>query len=184
MRPFFMPKKFKSRIFVKKSMKNKLFIFAFTSFIIGACATNSALDLGGNKVKLAKSYGPVKVDPTKAISSAEMWKKFEANKFNTTEVTVYSPLQSVCLKAGCWVTIDNGNNTSIMVRFKDHFTIPPATPSGTNAFMHGIMFMDTVSVEMLQHFAEDAGKSKEEIQKITAPKFEMNFRADAITLVK
>jgi hypothetical protein len=50
--------------------------------------------------------------------------------------------------------------------------------------MHGIMFMDTVSVEMLQHFAEDAGKSKEEIQKITAPKFEMNFRADAITLVK
>jgi hypothetical protein len=71
-----------------------------------------------------------------------------------------------------------------MVRFKDHFTIPPATPSGTNAFMHGIIFMDTVSVEMLQHFAEDAGKSKEEIQKITAPKFEMNFRADAITLVK
>ena len=165
-------------------MKTRIIFIVLTSILVGACATNSVLDLSGNKVKLAKSYGPVKVDHSKAISAGDMWKKFEENKFKSTEVTVYTPLQSVCLKAGCWVTIDNGNNKSIMVRFKDHFTIPPTTPSGTKAFMHGIIFMDTVSVEMLQHFAEDAGKSKEEIQKITAPKFEMNFRADAITLVK
>jgi len=165
-------------------MKTKLFFSLFALFLLGACGTNSALDLSGNKVNLSKSYGPIKVDPSKAISSAQMWKMFESNNFKTTEITVYSPLQSICLKAGCWVTIDGGNNKSLMVRFKDHFTIPPVTPSGTNAFMHGIVYMDTISVEMLQHFAEDAGKSKEEIEKITAPKFEMNFRADGITLVK
>jgi hypothetical protein len=37
---------------------------------------------------------------------------------------------------------------------------------------------------MLRHFAEDAGKSKEEIAKITKPEFEMGFEADGIILVK
>jgi hypothetical protein len=37
---------------------------------------------------------------------------------------------------------------------------------------------------MQKHFAEDAGKSKEEIEKITMPKKEMCFEADGIVLLK
>ena len=72
----------------------------------------------------------------------------------------------------------------MMVRFKDHFTIPTKTEVGTEAYFHGRAYWDTVSVELLRHFAEDAGKSKEEIEKITEPKFEMGFEADGIALVK
>jgi hypothetical protein len=71
-----------------------------------------------------------------------------------------------------------------MVRFKDHFTIPIDTKVGTEAYFHGVAYWDEVSVEMLQHFAEDAGKTPEEIAKITQPEYVMSFEADGIVLVK
>ena len=52
------------------------------------------------------------------------------------------------------------------------------------AMLHGTATMDTITVEDLQHYAEDAGKSKEEIAKITEPEFELNFEADGILMKK
>jgi len=135
------------------------------------------------KEKLGKSYGPVKVDVSKAISVEEMLADFEG-KTGKVEYTFEADLVEVCSKAGCWVNIDKGNGDLFMVRFKDHFTIPPATEVGTGAYLHGVAFMDTISVDHLRHFAEDAGKSKEEIEMITEPEYELNFIADGITLKK
>jgi hypothetical protein len=101
-----------------------------------------------------------------------------------TDFTFEGEIVEVCSKAGCWVNVDAGNGETFMVRFKDHFTIPPGTEPGTKAYFHGTAFNDTVSVELLQHFAEDAGKSQEEIDKITEPKFELGFTADGIVLQK
>ena len=71
-----------------------------------------------------------------------------------------------------------------MVRFKDHFTIPTETEVGTKAIFHGEAFDDEVSVELLQHFAEDAGKSQEEIDAITEPEQSLGFTADGVFLMK
>jgi hypothetical protein len=136
-----------------------------------------------NTVELGKSYGPVKVDTSKAVSVAEMLKAYEG-KTEEMEFTLEAPIQEVCSKAGCWINVDKGNGETFMVRFKDHFTIPPKTKVGTEAYIHGVAYMDTISVDLLRHFAEDAGKSKEEIEKITEPEFELGFEADGITLKK
>jgi hypothetical protein len=50
--------------------------------------------------------------------------------------------------------------------------------------MHGFANWDTVSVEMLKHFAEDAGKSKAEIDQITKAKYVLGFEADGIVWQK
>lgn len=164
-------------------MKKVLFIAAIASIAI-ACSSADSNDSGaGDKEKLGKSYGPVKVDVKKAISVEDMLADFEG-KTERTEYTFEADLAEVCSKAGCWVNIDKGNGDTFMVRFKDHFTIPPATEVGTGAYLHGYAYMDTISVEMLQHFAEDAGKSQEEIDAITEPEYELNFEADGITLKK
>jgi hypothetical protein len=39
-------------------------------------------------------------------------------------------------------------------------------------------------VAELQHYAEDAGKSKEEIAKINSPKTELTFVADGVLVPK
>lgn len=134
-------------------------------------------------IELGDAYGSVEVNPEEAVTVEEMLASFEG-KTEETEYTFKGALQEVCSKAGCWVNIDKGNGETFMVRFKDHFTIPPATDLGTEAYFHGVAYWDTVSVDLLQHFAEDAGKSEEEIAKITEPKFELGFEADGIALTK
>lgn len=135
------------------------------------------------EIELGENYGPFEVNPKEAVTVAEMLKSFDG-KTEETEYTFEGELNEVCSKAGCWVNIDKGDGETFMVRFKDHFTIPPKTDVGTVAYFHGVAYWDTVSVELLQHFAEDAGKSEEEIAKITEPKYELGFEADGIVLRK
>ena len=132
---------------------------------------------------LKKSYGPVKVDETKAMSVSEMLSDY-GDRTDSVEYTFKAPLQAVCVKAGCWVNVDKGNGETFMVRFKDHFCIPPTTPAGTEAIINGLAFNDTISVKQLRHYAKDAGKSKEEIEKITEPKISFGFEGHGIRILK
>ncbi|MDB3905846.1 DUF4920 domain-containing protein [Crocinitomicaceae bacterium] len=161
-------------------MKKYMIAFAVAAIAI-ACSAPETNQEG--KEKLGKSYGPVKVDVSKAITVKEMLNDFEG-KEGEVEYTFEADISEVCSKAGCWINVDKGNGDMFMVRFKDHFTIPPKTDVGTGAYLHGVAFMDTISVADLQHFAEDAGKSQEEIDMITEAEFELNFTADGITLKK
>ena len=141
---------------------------------MAACGTmKSGGDVSG------KAFGKVAVDETKAITPEEMMKQFDPSK-GDQEFTVHGKLNQVCQAAGCWVKVENASGNPIMIRFKDHFTIPTSTPAGTMAYFHGIAYMDTTSVEMLKHYAQDAKKSQEEIDKITEPKVTMMFEADGI----
>lgn len=158
----------------------KIFVIVSLAFVASSCGNKGTSE---NGVELGKSYGPNKVDTSKAISVSQMLKSFEG-KTEEMEFTVFTEISEVCSKAGCWINIPVENGDPIMVRFKDHFTIPPKTKKCTEVYIHGMAHWDTVSVELLQHFAEDAGKSKEEIAKITEPKFELGFEADGIVLKK
>jgi len=135
------------------------------------------------EIELGESYGPVEVNVEDAVSVEDMLSSFEG-KTERTEYTFEAELNEVCSKAGCWVNIEKEDGETFMVRFKDHFTIPPETQLGTGAYFHGVAFWDTISVEMLQHFAEDAGDDASEIAKITEPKYELGFIADGIALKK
>ncbi len=126
-----------------------------------------------------KAFGPYEVDDSKAVSTQEMLRQFKAEN-GDQEFTFEGKITEVCSNAGCWVNIDRGNGETFMVRFKDHFTIPLNTKIGSTAYLHGLAYMDTVQVEDLKHFAQDAGKSEAEIEKITKPEYSLNFEADGI----
>jgi hypothetical protein len=42
--------------------------------------------------------------------------------------------------------------------------------------------MDTISIEMLRHYAEDAGKPQEAIQSITSPEYVMQVVAEGVLI--
>ena len=42
--------------------------------------------------------------------------------------------------------------------------------------------MDTISVDMLRHYAEDAGDSEDEISRITEPKYVLEFIAEGVLI--
>lgn len=158
----------------------KSILLITTAVLLLAACSNSK---NKKNIILGENYGQVSVDTSKAISVSEMLTSFKT-KTGKSEYTIKGEITEICLNAGCWININKGNGESFMVRFKDHFTIPTSTKIESQAFIHGIAFFDTISVELLQHYAEDAGKSKEEISKITQPKYEFGFEADGITLIK
>jgi hypothetical protein len=55
---------------------------------------------------------------------------------------------------------------------------------GKKAIIQGDLFLDTVTVEMLKHYAEDAGKSEEEIAQITEPSYDLGFTADGVIIAE
>jgi hypothetical protein len=98
-------------------------------------------------------------------------------------------IAEVCQKAGCWITFNDSNDESIRVFFRDHFTIPIETVSGTEAILYGIATQDTTSVDMQKHLLEDAveaGKevSQAEIDAITEDKIELTFDCESILVKK
>lgn len=161
-------------------MKTASFFIGILVFLLFSCQ-------GENKpaptITLGKNYGPFTVDTSQAMSVEEMLKDY-GDQSSDRKYTFRGKIEEVCSKAGCWINVDMGNGETFMARFKDHFTIPVRTEPGTEAFVHGVIYRDTISVEMLQHFAEDAGESEEEIAKITEPEYEIGFEADGIVLIE
>ena len=82
------------------------------------------------------------------------------------------------------MTMDTGTDT-VLVRFKDYgFFVPTEGAGGKTAIVQGNLFVDTISVKMLKHYAKDAGKPKEEIEKITEPKLGLSFLANGVIINK
>ena len=150
------------------------FLIAFVVLPLFSC---------NNKKDSYKNYGLVDVDSTKAISLDDMLQQLDQNPENV-EFTFYAPIEEVCQNAGCWVNVKKDNGEFLRVRFKNHFVIPVKTKIGSVAYFHGQAFWDTISVELQQHFAEDAKMNESEISKIQQPKFELNFEADGILVEK
>ncbi len=152
--------------------------FAFT-LVLASCFDPSKKELKGDFAE----YGTFKVETAKAISVDAMVADFNASGIKRKTYTISAEIEEVCAKAGCWINVKQAGGDDMMVRFKDHFTIPTDTKVGTHAFLHGDLFVDTISVDMLRHYAEDAGKPQEEINKITEPKINKGFEADGIKFI-
>ena len=98
-------------------------------------------------------------------------------------------IDEVCQKAGCWITFQNGEEGSVRVFFKDHFTIPIETAQGTEAILYGRTVSDTLSVDFQKHLLDDAKEAGDEVSQadydaITEDKIETTFEADAILVKK
>ncbi len=96
---------------------------------------------------------------------------------------VKGTVSKVCEKKGCWITLAQTDGDGIMIRFKDYKFFMPKDIVGKDVVLQGTAKKITTSVEMLKHYAEDAGTSKEEIEKITEPKTEIEFIATGVLVV-
>lgn len=95
---------------------------------------------------------------------------------------VEGKIESCCQKKGCWTEVFVNDSETVHVTFKDYAFFVPKDAAGKVIIMEGVAKYDTTNVEMLKHLAEDAGKSKEEIEKITEPEFELVFEASGVII--
>ena len=66
---------------------------------------------------------------------------------------------------------------------KDHAFLVPLSMNGKTIVVDGTATLKETSVDMLKHYAEDAGKTKAEIDAITQPKKEITMQARGILVL-
>lgn len=129
-----------------------------------------------------KTFGE-KVTPKGAISYDAMITQMGA-KDKLENIKVQGTVDAVCKAKGCWMNIASEKGAAPMfVKFKDYAFFMPKDLAGKKVVMIGNAFKEITPVEDLRHFAQDEGKSKEEIAKITKPKEEMKFMASGVIIL-
>lgn len=129
------------------------------------------------------SYGAA-MNSKDAMTAAALEKKFaNLKEGDTIQVKVRGIMESVCVNKGCWADLKMGEETA-SVKFKDYGFFVPKNAAGKEAVFNGIAFKSITPVDELRHYAEDAGKSKEEIAAITKPKVTLSILADGALVEK
>ncbi len=115
-----------------------------------------------------------------AISVNELSARMSTSPF-TGKIT--GKVVEVCKEKGCWMKIEREGADPLMVKFKDYGFFMPTDIEGKDVVLDGEAQVKEVSVKQQRHYAKDAGKSEEEIQKIKASKKETQFVAKGVLVL-
>lgn len=121
-------------------------------------------------------------DAIAATSMAEHYKTMKVG--DSINSKMIAKVADVCQSKGCWMKLDLENGEQVMVKFKDYGFFMPKNIAGQEVIINGKAYVNEVPVDELRHYAEDAGKSAEEIAQITESKKTYSFEADGVLLVE
>ena len=155
-------------------MKKILFLVPvlFLSLFMVAQPPSGPADKGMNFGEKTAAHGALTPDELATLLA----------KKPTAEVKVKGKVVEVCKAEGCWLKMETANG-SMMIKMKDHSFMVPLSMNGKTIVAQGTANFKETSVEMLKHYAEDAGKTKEEIAAITKPKKEISMQATGILVL-
>jgi hypothetical protein len=100
------------------------------------------------------------------------------------EVKILAKVTDVCPKKGCWMSLEMPDKSTVFVKMKDYAFFVPTAIIGKTIVIDGEAKKIVTSVAELKHYAEDAKKTKEEIDAISEPKEEIRLVAKGILVVK
>jgi hypothetical protein len=164
----------------------KLLTILVLAVLITACKSGKE-EQKTEKKEVAVAYESFgeKITDKDYLSAEGVLEKYKGLEVgDTLDVKFASTIDKMCVKKGCWMKLPAGMDETVMVRFKDYGFFMPLNSDGKEVIVEGKAFIKKTSVDELKHYAEDEGKSKEEIAKITEPKIELAFEASGVLMKK
>jgi hypothetical protein len=155
----------------------KSIFFLLSGFFIGFAAMAQDTE----SAKPGVVYGAVTEKGITPISVNDLENKIGDAKY---EGQVKGKVVEVCKAMGCWAKIERADGSTVMIKVKDHEFAMPLDIVGKTILAEGVAELKQTSVSMLKHYAEDAGKSKEEIEKIKEPKKEILINLKGVKVVE
>lgn len=165
-------------------LKNSILTLIAVLFLI-SCKNENKENKAEKQDEIAVSYKSfgAEISSEGALTKEEMFSKYETMKEgDTLSVAFASNINDVCQKKGCWMNLDLGEEKESFVKFKDYGFFMPLNSDNRDVIVSGKAFVEIVSVDQLRHFASDAGKSQDEIDAITEPKYTYSFIADGVLM--
>lgn len=154
-------------------MKKILFtVLLFTGISAMAQPPNVPANKGSKFGAKVTSKGAVTTDQLSSLLADK----------NEAEVKVKGKVVEVCKAEGCWIRMETPTG-NMLIKMKDHAFMVPLVLNGKTIIAEGTATVKETTVEMLKHYAEDAGKSKAEIEAITEPKKEIVLQAKGILVL-
>jgi len=152
-------------------MKHLVSILFITAMVV-ACQTKPEL--------VTNTYGEsISTDGALALANLST----QVADKDSVSLTLKGTIEQTCAKKGCWMTVKDENGVATRITFKDYgFFVPTEGAEGKEVVFSGVAKKKITDVATLRHFAEDAGKSKEEIDAITEPKEEIEFVANGVVI--
>lgn len=161
-------------------MKTGFFSLLLLFVLFTSCQNKQADQAAGDGIHFGET-----IDTTGMIPYTALLTQMATADSVITKVA--GTVTGVCQAKGCWMTIvsdQDTSNTEMFVQFKDYGFFMPKDLAGKQVVMQGKAYRETTSVEDLRHFAEDEGKSADEIAAITEPKTELKFMASGVVILK
>lgn len=166
-------------------MKKNLWIvtLALATWLGTACSSQQNEQLAQEKTsseEFEKIFGEA-VDESLAFPVAALREKM-VEEDSIGNLTVTGTVTDVCQAKGCWMTLAMPDGSSVRVKFKDYALFMPQQIKGRDVVIRGFAKREVTPVDELRHYAEDAGKSEEEIAAITEPQIALAFEADGVLI--
>ena len=156
-----------------------LFIVSTISAFLYSCTTQGESSQNTTNEITESYYGSV-IETSGAIDASTIREKLSEE--SQVSVKLEGTVVATCGKKGCWMDVASGKDT-VFVKFLDYeFFVPTEGVEGYHTVVEGVAFYDTTTVAALRHFAEDAGKSEEEILAITEPEYRLQFTATGVMM--
>jgi hypothetical protein len=134
-----------------------------------------------NEDEVVGYYG-AKINNENIVSVEDMLNQLNSN--DSINVKVEGEITATCAMKGCWMNLVLPSGEEMRVTFKDYaFFVPKEGMEGNRAIIEGKVKRTKTDVATLKHYAEDAGKSVEEIDAITGDKDELAFEATGVVIV-
>ncbi|EGV42924.1 DUF4920 domain-containing protein [Bizionia argentinensis JUB59] len=167
-------------------MKNLILALSLV-FIAVSCKDNDktteVLRVETNDIAYA-SFGE-EIQSENALNVSEIREKYQNMKTgDTLQTKVIGKVNSVCQSKGCWMRLGLDNDQEVMVKFKDYGFFMPKNIADKEVIINGKAYITEVSVAEQRHYAEDAGKTAEEIAAITETERTLSFEADGVLLIE
>lgn len=166
----------------------KIYSIVFAALIFTACSSANTEDTAEvsneetSQEEVAAEpqmamYG-MEITEEGAVSASEVLNQL--NGADSVKTKLVGSILKVCQAKGCWMTMQVSDDQNMHVSFKDYSYFVPKDIDGKESVIEGYAYMETMTVDELKHYAEDAGKTQEEIDAITEPETKLSFVADGV----
>lgn len=136
--------------------------FITSAVVLGAAMMVTGCSTGSSQVANWNHFGTSRLGNDRPVALSVV------DESKAGPVVVEGTITEVCQTKGCWMNIVDGGRTA-RVKFKDYAFFVPRNAAGRRVVVKGWGEKTLMDVEWARHIAEDAGKSRAEIDAITKP---------------
>lgn len=169
---------------IPHNMKKTFFLILLISLFLGCKQEQQASAIEVHTASANATSGTVygqAFSVADAMDVAQLQNALQGN--DSIQAVVASEIAASCQSKGCWMDVQFEDNSIMKVTFKDYgFFLPVQDLKGKSVVFTGTAKRIVTSVDEQRHYAEDAGKSKNEIDAITVSKEAVRFVADGVII--